>query len=284
MIKPNAKALRDKLLKLSDELQDAYLAPGNEDIVNQVAAENNLTEYQTSQLASISGMVMLGFLHPRDFISTISEDVGVPMMAARDMAREINEKIFRPVRQQLKDLHGISASGVAEQSPAKVEPVSPQPTEPLEPQQPPLPPRPRYDFSRFKGMLEPPKMPQEGDLAKLEQERERKIVRAQTVGAGQVPVEVPAGPARPRERSNVDVVYASANLGEDDKDAKPAKPAILPISAMDDTAEKGREGKDAHTDKLSAVVSRPPERIDLGEGGLSGANNYGGKDPYRETV
>jgi hypothetical protein len=269
MNKPSKEIWYKRFKEIADEVREAMISEESAANIEKISVNAKLTDDQAGQLASITGLVMLGFLHPRDFIATISEDVGVPMMAARDIAREINDKIFRPVRQQLKELHGISASSgtaTAEAGSRKQEERSEEKDENMSDIQNTKYPSERtfvradkiQDTIAAPPPIDATRAPTESDLQKLEQERERKILGLSPLG-----VKIPSMPSSP--------MLQVMGMKEDQVSPK----AVGSSSAPEDQEDR---------DKLSSVVSRPPERIDLGEGAPGSGKNYERKDPYREPI
>lgn len=99
--------LRERYLKLPKQLQDALFSVDSAEAVRQIGEKYKLMIDKIGLLADETGYVMLGITHPKDFISKISERLQVDQKTARLLAEEINEKIFAPVREHLKKLHGL---------------------------------------------------------------------------------------------------------------------------------------------------------------------------------
>ena len=51
-----------------------------------------------------AGYVMLGVTHPNDFIGNLAERLEVDKEKARAIAQEINEQIFKKVRESLRKI------------------------------------------------------------------------------------------------------------------------------------------------------------------------------------
>ena len=99
--------LRERYLKLPKQLQDALFSVDSAEAIRQIGEKHKLMIDKIGLLADETGYVMLGLTHPKDFISRIVERLGVDQKTSRELAEEINEKIFSPVREHLKKLHGL---------------------------------------------------------------------------------------------------------------------------------------------------------------------------------
>ena len=54
-----------------------------------------------------AGYVMLGVTHPNEFIANLAERLEVDKEKARAIAQEINEQIFKKVRDSLRKIHNM---------------------------------------------------------------------------------------------------------------------------------------------------------------------------------
>ena len=103
---------QDKLFDLYGNLpEDLRNAMFSVDVAGKISATGKkfgLSIEQTGVLATTTGLVMLGALHPRSFIQKLEEDLKIDRSKAIDIAREVNHEIFFPVRENLKKIHGMS--------------------------------------------------------------------------------------------------------------------------------------------------------------------------------
>lgn len=103
---------QDKLFDLYGNLpEDLRNAMFSVDVAGKISAigkKFGLSIEQTGVLATTTGLVMLGALHPRSFIQKLEEDLKIDRSKAIDIAREVNHEIFFPVRENLKKIHGMS--------------------------------------------------------------------------------------------------------------------------------------------------------------------------------
>jgi hypothetical protein len=110
MTKLTSQQLKEIYQKLPEDLKDAMFSVDSAEIIQSLGKKYNLAIDKTGELADETGLVMLGLTHPRDFISNLSQRLGVDKETARKIAEEINQQIFAKVRDSLKKIHGIGAA------------------------------------------------------------------------------------------------------------------------------------------------------------------------------
>lgn len=106
----------DKKLKESNEevpqkLLDLVRAEDTTLEIARICLENKIEE--DAKIRGISyhtGRVLVGDLSPKDFEKTLAEKIALPSVMASKVAREINESIFYPVKEDLALLYEVGAS------------------------------------------------------------------------------------------------------------------------------------------------------------------------------
>jgi hypothetical protein len=104
--------LQEAYRKLPKDIQDAIFSVDVAEIIRTTGEKHKLMIDKIGELADETGLVMLGFTHPSQFISHLAERLEVDKAVAKEIAEEINTKVFFPIRENLKKIHGIE--GVAE--------------------------------------------------------------------------------------------------------------------------------------------------------------------------
>mgnify|MGYP001617430965 CR=1 FL=1 len=99
---------------LPEDLKDAIFGLEMNEIVERIGRENQLNIEQIGELANETGMVMLGVTHPNEFIANLAERLEADKEKARIIAQEINEQIFKPVRESLRKIHNMREEGEGE--------------------------------------------------------------------------------------------------------------------------------------------------------------------------
>ena len=92
---------------LPEDLKDAIFGLEMNEIVERIGRENQLNIEQIGDLANETGMVMLGVTHPNEFIGNLTERLEVDKEKARAIAGEINEQVFKKVRESLRKIHNM---------------------------------------------------------------------------------------------------------------------------------------------------------------------------------
>jgi hypothetical protein len=143
--------LLEKYKKLPQDVQDAIFSVDTSEIIREIGEKNKLMIDKIGELADETGLVMLGLTHPNQFISNLTERLEVEHNIAKEIAEEINSKVFFPIRENLKKIHGLEK--IEEAAPEGGEPrpessgreISPAP--PLPTPEPkieiPVPPEPK---------------------------------------------------------------------------------------------------------------------------------------------
>src|SRR3989338_6130993 len=92
---------------LPEDLKDAIFGLEMNEIVERIGREKQLNIEQIGDLANETGMVMLGVTHPNEFIGNLAERLEVDKEKARAIAQEINEQIFKKVRDSIRKIHNM---------------------------------------------------------------------------------------------------------------------------------------------------------------------------------
>ena len=106
---------------LPEDIKDAIFGLEMNEIVEKIGRENQLNIEQIGDLANETGMVMLGVTHPNEFIGNLADRLEVDKEKARVIAQEINEQIFKKVRDSIRKIHNTREE--AEEEPTKGYPL-----------------------------------------------------------------------------------------------------------------------------------------------------------------
>ncbi len=112
---------------LPEDVREAMTAVNTVNIMVEIKTKYNLHVDQLKELSTETGMLMLGATHPQEFIGKIEAALHIPNENAKQIAAEINEKIFRPVRESLMQIHEMgeekSIQPIIESMPAIAEEI-----------------------------------------------------------------------------------------------------------------------------------------------------------------
>jgi len=131
-----------KFYQLPKDVQEKMFAVETADLVRKIGKDNNLNENQLQQFSYAIGMVLLGDLHISKFVKTLQEKCNLDEMASRRLARQINQELFLPIKESLKQIHRLpkwpaEGEATSQQAPTPI-PSSPMPTIPQQPRMSPI--------------------------------------------------------------------------------------------------------------------------------------------------
>jgi len=105
---------------LSDEFKKHFASLKTSQEIQIIIKKHQLPEESTKQLPYIIGMILLGETNIIDFVKTLQEKCKLAEEPARQLARDINQAIFLPVKESLKEIHNVP------EWPRESEPTEPQ--------------------------------------------------------------------------------------------------------------------------------------------------------------
>lgn len=133
--------LLEKYRALPKEVRDAIFSINTAEIIRQIGEKHKLMIDKIGELADETGLVMLGLGHPNQFISHLTERLEINHELAKEIAQEVNSKIFYPIREHLKKMYGIIEEKFEEKpSPPPAPPSSLSPEMPEIKKESPAPP------------------------------------------------------------------------------------------------------------------------------------------------
>ena len=99
--------IREIYIKLPQDLKDAILGVDSTDIMRKIGEKNKLAIDKIGKMVGEAGYVMLGVTHPNEFIGNLADRLEVDKEKARAIAQEINEQVFKKVRDSLRKIHNM---------------------------------------------------------------------------------------------------------------------------------------------------------------------------------
>lgn len=102
--------LLKKYEELPEDLKKAMYSASTAEIIYELGKKYGLNIEETGDLTTEVAKIILGLDHPKNFISTLIDILGVPKEKAIEIAQDVNHQIFFPIREELKKLHGIGTS------------------------------------------------------------------------------------------------------------------------------------------------------------------------------
>lgn len=118
---------------LPDDLKEALIGIGTASAIYEIGRKVNLNVEKIGELAREVGLIILGFVPSANFISDLKTVLEVNEEKAAEIAQEVNERLFLPIRESLKRIHGSAWAEGLLRPPARFEPrVAPKlPTPPI---------------------------------------------------------------------------------------------------------------------------------------------------------
>ena len=92
--------------KLPEKIQDALLSSQTFDTVNAIAKSNGVPNRATRIIYYVD-LILMGIVPITLLRETIQEESGIREELARKIATEIRDKIFMPVAEELRQIHGL---------------------------------------------------------------------------------------------------------------------------------------------------------------------------------
>ena len=99
--------VQEKLRKLPRDLRNAIFSEDMTTKMGAIAKRYGLSIDQLGELDTVTNDIILGFIHPRDYTTELSKNLNIGIDVAKNIAKEVNEQIFSPIRESLKKMHGI---------------------------------------------------------------------------------------------------------------------------------------------------------------------------------
>jgi len=114
MKKPTLEELKKIYANLPQKVKDVYFGVDTAEIIQEIGKKHKLMLDKTGELADEVGSILIGLTHPKDFVSNLSLRLGIDKIKAREIADEVNEKVFQKIREDLRKMHNISDSTKSE--------------------------------------------------------------------------------------------------------------------------------------------------------------------------
>lgn len=104
----NEETILKRYESLPDDLKEALMGVSTADALYDIGRKANLNVEKIGALAEEVGLIILGFTPSANFISDLKTALGVNEEKASEIAGQVNERVFLPIRESLKRLHGAS--------------------------------------------------------------------------------------------------------------------------------------------------------------------------------
>jgi hypothetical protein len=102
---PTIDEIEERFDSLPQDIQEAIDSEKDVKVISQIGRDYNLHFDQIQSLSASIGYLMLGFLKPQEFIYYLSREGRLPESIATQIAKEVNDKILRPIKERLHEVH-----------------------------------------------------------------------------------------------------------------------------------------------------------------------------------
>ena len=111
--------IKNRMDSLPEVVQNAILNSGWQDKIRQLGKKYSLHIDQIGILENQTFIVLLGLEDPDGFQNNLTTGLGITSLIAQQISIEINETIFKPIRQQLQALQATEEDKENEENPTK---------------------------------------------------------------------------------------------------------------------------------------------------------------------
>ncbi|MCK5027030.1 MAG: hypothetical protein KAS07_01285, partial [Candidatus Pacebacteria bacterium] len=91
------------------KIQEAVDSNDAPEILADIALKNHIGDMGLGNpiLGRLVGEILVGLLHPKDFVPSLEKELEISNENARSIAKEVNEKIFSQVKDELIVMHNL---------------------------------------------------------------------------------------------------------------------------------------------------------------------------------
>lgn len=105
MLQLTEQQIQKRFDSLPKNIRDALTSEINTQTILQICQSHYLDEEKTSIIEQLAGLTLLGFVSQEEIKREISENLNLKHKHSEDIAREIDRKIFAPIRMDLEKIY-----------------------------------------------------------------------------------------------------------------------------------------------------------------------------------
>jgi hypothetical protein len=109
MIKYKPEQYRDILDKLPQEVRNVVVSMDTTNHLWKIGEKHNLQIDKVGMMHDISMDTMMGIVSTKDFVKELTESLNLSSLEASNLARDIDENVFRPIKQTMISLYANGA-------------------------------------------------------------------------------------------------------------------------------------------------------------------------------
>jgi hypothetical protein len=112
-------------------LREALYSEANSDFLWKTCEAEHIPDAKIYTAASVSGCVLMGFLHPEDVASELKDAIGIDQRTASVIESALNQRIFNPLREEIDSVYAPLSK--FEAGPTIIQEIKPPQTTPQSP-------------------------------------------------------------------------------------------------------------------------------------------------------
>ncbi|RME58658.1 hypothetical protein D6779_06055 [Candidatus Parcubacteria bacterium] len=187
---PTTQQARKRFLTLPKFLQDLIFSPQIAETISRIAEQHHIPSEKVPAIASATGLVLLGFLHPEEAAHLITQESSIDPKTAESIANSLENRIFQGIRDELDKVYAPLPHPHEEET-QEPEKKTPPPTLPpkkaiaAQPAPPSAPPQPTSSHKSAPPPLKAPPQPPQQEV---------------TISTPRVVIHKPQAPVAPRPK------------------------------------------------------------------------------------
>lgn len=96
--------IKEKFESLPLDVKEAISSVDTTNTILKIGEKYRIQIDELGELVDETGLVMLGFVHPGDFVSGVKKRLNIPQDLAETLVREINNEIFLKIRESIRKI------------------------------------------------------------------------------------------------------------------------------------------------------------------------------------
>ncbi|MEI6528378.1 MAG: hypothetical protein WCO10_01760 [bacterium] len=116
------KIIGEQLIKIPADIKAAIVSIDYKTKLQEITRRQKLLIDQAGRLETETTLVLLGLEKLGDYVSNLQNELGLPIMRAKEVSLDVSENIFKPIRESLRQMNeglneegGAPATGVPEE-------------------------------------------------------------------------------------------------------------------------------------------------------------------------
>ena len=111
MINPTLEQRKNRYSTILENIKVIIFSEESADAVDVASKENGISKKNTGEIASVAGLVLLGFLRISDVAQELQERTGLDVNICKKISASLENKIFNSIRADLEKIYAPADSG-----------------------------------------------------------------------------------------------------------------------------------------------------------------------------